>query len=71
MFLSFYAKQIDTSINKFPIKIIEAMKDREDKLFDNEVFLAAIYMDPRFNYIGSTLISDEQRNKAKVCFNIC
>lgn len=60
---------MDTSINKLPIKIIEAMNDRKAKLFDNEVFLAAIYMDPRFNYIGSTLISDEQRSKAKVRFS--
>lgn len=46
--------------------ILQAMEKRKSKLFDNNAFLAAIYLDPRINYRGSELITQEQRATAKV-----
>lgn len=34
---------------------------RKKKLFENNVFIAAIYLDPRFNYSGSSLITEEEK----------
>lgn len=54
--------------NEFSNELINSMERRKHKLFDNNAFLAAIYMDPRFNYIGGDLLSSSEKNKAKVSY---
>lgn len=47
--------------------LLNAMNHRKANLFNNDIFLAAIYLDPRFNYLGSTFLTDEDKQKARVC----
>lgn len=53
--------------NIFSSHLISKMKEREQKLFENDQFLAAIYLDQRFNFLNSTYFNPEQKNRAIVC----
>lgn len=53
--------------NEFSNQLLCAMQKRKKKLFENNVFVAAMYLDSRFNYSGSNIISDEEKKSAKVC----
>jgi hypothetical protein len=52
--------------NVFASEILQSMDRRKAKLFDNPAFLAAIYMDPRFNFGDSTVLTSEQKKIAAV-----
>lgn len=55
--------QIQRVDTEFTNELVHNMKKRQDMLFENEIFLAAIYLDPRFNVI----LTDEQIRSAKNC----
>lgn len=46
--------------------LLLSLHKREKTLFENDAFVAAIFFDPRFNYLGSDYISDENKLRAKV-----
>ena len=46
--------------------ILEEIRKGEEKLFKNEIFLAAIFMDPRINFKNTIYMSREQQDKAEV-----
>lgn len=52
--------------NEFRTSILTSMANREKKVVANDSILAAIYLDPRFNYNNSRLLSESQKNLAKV-----
>lgn len=52
--------------NDFREAILKSMAIREKKVVANDSFLAAIYLDPRFNYINSRMLSKSQMHSAKV-----
>jgi hypothetical protein len=58
------ANEDDT--NTFATDILKIMERRQVKLFENPTFLAAIYMDPRFNFCGSNVLTSEQKKIAAV-----
>lgn len=58
--------ELSTS-NEFAIVLIEAMVNLQKDLFNNSAFCSAIYMDPRFNFRGSSYLSEENKSLAKVC----
>ncbi|XP_050093968.1 uncharacterized protein LOC126576706 [Anopheles aquasalis] len=41
--------------------LVAAMKNRQTLLVEGKPFLAALYLDPRINYVQSDLMSDEQK----------
>lgn len=53
--------------NEFSKQLLCAMQNRKKKLFENNVFVAAMYLDSSFNYSGSNIISEEEKKLAKVC----
>lgn len=46
-------------------KLKDRMMEREKKLH-NDAFICNLYMDPRFNFLGSLYLSDENKIKARV-----
>lgn len=50
--------------------LIGRINVRKTKLFESDAVISAIYLDPRFNYRGSSLLSVEQKTKARVIGNI-
>ncbi|XP_061401907.1 uncharacterized protein LOC133337716, partial [Musca vetustissima] len=52
--------------NQFSNDIINFMEKRTQKLFDNYAFRSAVYIDPRFNFVGSGFFTNEQRNCAEI-----
>lgn len=39
-----------------------AMKKRQEVMFEGKAFLAALYLDPRINYLKTDFLTDEQKN---------
>jgi hypothetical protein len=56
--------------NVFATEILRSMERRQAKLFDNPAFSAAIYMDPRFNFSDSTVLTSEQKKNSLGNFKI-
>lgn len=54
--------------NEFANALLEAMVNRQKDLFNNMAFCSSVYMDPRFNFRGSSYLSQENKTLAKVCF---
>lgn len=52
--------------NSFKPHLVSAMDRRQQKLFGNRIFRAAIYCDPRFNFNGSVLLSSAQKEETIV-----
>ena len=46
--------------------LYDCMQKRKAELMDNELFLAALYFDPRFNFMGSPFFDDDKRRTAVV-----
>lgn len=46
------------------------MEKRESSLFDNDVFLAAVFLDRRINYIGTPFLTEEQQKRGMVRWKI-
>ncbi|XP_017465256.1 PREDICTED: uncharacterized protein LOC108358437 isoform X3 [Rhagoletis zephyria] len=44
--------------------LVEALKNRKEELLKSEAFLAALYVDPRFNFIGSPFLNDDNKQIA-------
>ncbi|XP_017465255.1 PREDICTED: uncharacterized protein LOC108358437 isoform X2 [Rhagoletis zephyria] len=44
--------------------LTEALKNRKEELLNKEAFLAALYVDPRFNFIGSPFLTDDKKQIA-------
>lgn len=54
-------------VNEFSKIIFSHMRERTAKLFENnDILMASLYIDPRFNFIGRNFFKDEQRNRAEV-----
>lgn len=53
--------------NSYAQTLKNCMKAREEKLFNNAHFLAGLFLDPRFNFLGTTHMTIEEKIKAKVC----
>lgn len=52
--------------NELALYLLQAMQKRKSKLFENSAFLAALYLDPRFCYMGSMHLNDKQKEMAMV-----
>lgn len=52
--------------NRFKAHLITAMDQRQQKLFCNRIFRAAVYFDPRLNFNGSNLLSAAQKDDVVV-----
>jgi hypothetical protein len=52
--------------NKVAMDILEGLEREQLELFKKPNFLAAIYMDPRFNFFGSSVLTSEQKKIAVV-----
>ncbi|GBP01583.1 hypothetical protein EVAR_68583_1 [Eumeta japonica] len=50
--------------NKFAGDLLSAMKTRKVRLLENDAVIAALYLDPRFNYQNSTFLSEVDKSKA-------
>lgn len=61
----FEVEEIDSSLSK---EILVSLEKRQKNLFENPVFLAAVYMDPRINYAGSDFLKEDQLKTAMVIF---
>lgn len=52
--------------NCYAALLHEAMINRKEKLLEHDAFIAALYLDPRFNFEGSIMLSEEQKAIARV-----
>jgi hypothetical protein len=53
--------------NEFSNIVFNYMRQRSIKMFErNDVLLASLYIDPRFNYNGRTFFNDVQKCRAEV-----
>lgn len=52
--------KLEIMTNGFAVTLLESMKKREEKLLDNDTFLAALYLDPR--YMPIVFKGDPQEN---------
>lgn len=57
---------IGGSGNKLAKKLLSAMETRIIKLRNNAAFKACLYIDPRFNFLGSGRLSADDKNEAQV-----
>lgn len=60
------AKLESVQDNTFAISLLTAMQSRKIQLFENNAFIAALYMDRRFNYIDSLFLTEAQKREAIV-----
>lgn len=56
------------STNTYASQLLQAMHKRKKLLLLNDAFVSALYLDPRFNFMNSVMLSDEDKNKALVRF---
>lgn len=54
------------TVSYMKVAIVESMNIRKENLFTNELFLSCLYLDPRFNYLNSRFLTDENKFKARV-----
>jgi hypothetical protein len=57
---------IDLEENNLAELILTKMENRIKKLFENDIFCACLFIDPRINYDGSEHRSNERHEKAKI-----
>lgn len=55
--------------NTLAAKLLKAMEKRLKKLTSTVQFKVSLYMDPRYNYIGSNRISVSDKDAAQVILN--
>ena len=54
-------------LNEFTNIVYDHMRERTAKLFENnDILIASLYIDPRFNFAGRNFFNDGQRNRAEV-----
>lgn len=66
--LTCMAKLKTIKSNTLAKKLMKAMELRIQKLSTNMAFKACLYLDPRFNYIGSKRISSEDKEAVQVIY---
>ncbi|XP_053959810.1 uncharacterized protein LOC128864263 [Anastrepha ludens] len=44
--------------------LVEALKTKKENIVKNEAFLAALYMDPRFNFLGTPFLPEDKKEIA-------
>ncbi|XP_017468782.1 PREDICTED: uncharacterized protein LOC108360849 [Rhagoletis zephyria] len=49
----------------YAAQLHDAMKSRKQSLMSNNAFIAALYLDPRFNFRGSLMLSPQQKVNAE------
>ena len=54
------------STNEIALYLLQSLRMRKSHLFENATFLAALYLDPRFCYMGSMHFNDKQKKMAIV-----
>jgi hypothetical protein len=54
--------------NPFAKTFLSLMERRKKSLFENDAFKAAIFIDPRFNYLRNSHLSVKNQEEAKVKF---
>ena len=54
------------SENNYAKSLWEAMKKRKENLLENDAFISAIYLDPRFNFSNAPFLNEEAKRKAMV-----
>ena len=54
------------STNEIALYLLQSLRMRKSHLFENSSFLAALYLDPRFCYMGSMHFNDKQKKMAIV-----
>lgn len=69
MYLSWlYCKNLLRTLgdNTYALELLETMGSRESQLFESDVFQAALFMDQRINYRGSSLMTESNKQRAIV-----
>lgn len=56
--------------NKLAKKLLSAMQERIIKLSSNAAFKACLYVDPRYNFLGSGRLSADDKSEAQVHLRI-
>ncbi|XP_055839863.1 uncharacterized protein LOC129907607 [Episyrphus balteatus] len=51
--------------NPYASKLLSALKNQQKPLYECDVFIAALFLDPRFNFDASPLLSKKQRQVAQ------
>lgn len=54
--------------NTMAAKLLKSMQNRIQKLSSTKVFKASLYLDPRFNFVGSKRQSPDDKKEAQVCY---
>jgi hypothetical protein len=49
--------------NDLAIALLDKFDIRKKMFFDNDIVWAGIYLDPRFNFLGSPLLSDSEKSR--------
>lgn len=52
--------------NPLTVPLVQALKNRLQKLLENMAFKAALYLDPRFNFPGSTIFDPSEKKAIQV-----
>lgn len=56
----------DLSSMTISVELLRAMQKRKQLLLENYAFASAIYLDPRFNFLNTSMLSEEQKDRALV-----
>lgn len=56
--------------NRVAAALLVALKERKDKLFENNAFVAGLFMDPRFNFLNTPYFTTAQKQQAIVSKHI-
>lgn len=59
-------EEMQAERNKYAEDLLNAMNERKQRLLANEAFIAAVYLDPRFNFAGTPFLNEEQKKNAVV-----
>ncbi|KNC34963.1 hypothetical protein FF38_12278 [Lucilia cuprina] len=54
------------SHNFYANELYEKFCDFKNKILESQEFVAALYLDARFNFLGTRLIGDDEQNKGKL-----
>lgn len=54
--------------NPFAADLTQSLSNRLESLRTSRAFKMAIYLDPRFTYLGSKIIEHDQKDIVQVCF---
>lgn len=60
--------EVGEQSNELAKSLETSLKGRLEQLRTNLPFKASLLIDPRFNYLSSSVLSPEEKEEARVCF---